>query len=243
VPNRPAAFDRVLIVVAMRAEADPVGRALGLDGPSVPLHPNFPATLTIDRTRSIGMALVGADARFDVDSIGTQPAVTTTLHAIDRFDPDLVISAGAAGGFESRGGQIGQLILADRCVYHDRRIAIPGWDAYGVGDYPVVDLGLPLDEIDIELGTVSTGNALDAPVEDIEAMAASHARAKDMEAAAVGWVCERMNVPFTALKAITDLVDHHEETAEQFDRNLAVAIDRLAATLAAVVDAVATPGE
>ena len=184
------------------------------------------------------MALVGADARFDVDSIGTQPAVTTTLHAIERFTPDLVISAGAAGGFESSGGHIGQVILADRCVYHDRRIAIPGWDDYGVGDYPVADLALPLDELDIESGTVSTGNALDAPAEDLAAMATTGARAKEMEAAAVGWVCERMDVPFTALKAITDLVDHHEETAEQFDRNLATAIDRLATALAAAVEAV-----
>ena len=237
-PDRPATFERVLIVVAMRAEAEPIGRALGLDGPSVSLHPNFPATLATARTRSIGMALVGADARFDVDSIGTQPAVTTTLHAIERFEPDLVISAGAAGGFEALGGHIGQVILADRCVYHDRRIAIPGWDDYGVGDYPVVDLGLSLDELGIEAGTVSTGNALDAPAEDLAAMATSGARAKEMEAAAVGWVCERMEVPFTALKAITDLVDHHEETAEQFDRNLAMAIERLAEALVAVVDAV-----
>lgn len=235
-------YHRVLIVVAMRAEAGPIADALGLDGPPELLHPRFPATLTVDATGSIGMTLVGADARFDVDSIGTQPAVTTTLHAIERFAPDLVISAGAAGGFESLGGHIGQVILADRCVYHDRRIAIPGWDDYGVGDYPVADLGLPLDELRLETGTVSTGNALDAPAEDLAAMASSGARAKEMEAAAVGWVCERMEVPFTALKAITDLVDHHEETAEQFDRNLALAIDRLAEALAAVVDEVRQPG-
>ena len=231
-----------MVVVAMRAEAGPIADALGLDRPAERLHPNFPATLTVDGTGSVGMALVGADARFDVDSIGTQPAVTTTLHAIERFAPDLVISAGAAGGFESSGGHVGQVILADRCVYHDRRIAIPGWDDYGVGDYPVADLGLPLDELGIESGTVSTGNALDAPAEDLAAMATTGARAKEMEAAAVGWVCERMDVPFTALKAITDLVDHHEETAEQFDRNLATAIDRLATALADVVDAVRCRG-
>lgn len=224
----------------MRAEAGPIGAALGLDGPAEPLHPRFPATLTVDRTGSVGMALVGADTRFDVDSIGTQPAVTTTLHAIERFEPGLVISAGAAGGFESLDGHIGQVILANRCVYHDRRIAIPGWDEYGVGDYPVADLRLPLDELGIETGTVSTGNALDAPAEDLAAMASSDTRAKEMEAAAVGWVCERMGVPFTALKAITDLVDHHEETAEQFDRNLATAIERLADALAAVVATVTT---
>lgn len=227
----------------MRAEAEPIGRALGLRGPPKLLHPRFPATLTVDTAGTIGMALVGADARFDVDSIGTQPAVTTTLHAIEHFEPDLVISAGAAGGFEALGGHVGQVILADRCVYHDRRIAIPGWDDYGVGDYPVADLGLPLDDLGIDTGTVSTGNALDAPAEDLAAMATSAARAKEMEAAAVGWVCERMDVPFTALKAITDLVDHHEETAEQFDRNLALAIDRLVAALVAVVDAVTAPGE
>ena len=96
-PDRPATFERVLIVVAMRAEAEPIGRALRLDGPSVLLHPNFPATLTTDRTRSIGMALVGADARFDVDSIGTQPAVTTTLHGIEHFErePHPVVEAAA----------------------------------------------------------------------------------------------------------------------------------------------------
>ncbi len=241
-PTELRRFRRILVVVAMRAEAEPIRTALGLSGPGEPLHSRFPATLATDDSGSIGVALIGVDPRFGVDSIATQPAVTTTMHAVETHQPDLVISAGAAGGFESRGGSIGQVILADRCVFHDRRIAIPGWDDYGVGDYPVADLGLPLDAMGIESGTVSSGNALDAPAGDLEAMAATDCRAKDMEAAAVAWVCERMDVPFTALKAVTDLVDHHEETAEQFDRNLTLAIDRLAASLGAVVSALSERG-
>ena len=59
-------------------------------------------------------------------------------------------------------------------------------------------------------------------------MDATAAVAKDMEAAAVAWTCEQTGTPFTALKVITDLVDHHTETAEQFLANLRVATDRLA---------------
>ena len=49
----------------------------------------------------------------------------------------------------------------------------------------------------------------------------THAVAKEMEAAAVAWVCQRMGVAFTALKVITDLVDEPETTSGQFYRNLA----------------------
>ena len=68
-------------------------------------------------------------------------------------------------------------------------------------------------------------------------MHGTDAVAKDMEAAAVAWTCERLGVPFTALKVITDLVDHHEEAAEQFSRNLKRATQRLAEAVPALIDA------
>ena len=55
----------------------------------------------------------------------------------------------------------------------------------------------------------------------------------------MAWVCERLGVPFTALKVVTDLVDHHEEAAEQFLRNLELATARLAEAIPALVDALA----
>ncbi|MFV2039893.1 MAG: 5'-methylthioadenosine nucleosidase [Acidimicrobiales bacterium] len=226
---------QTLVVIAMQAEADPVIEALGLHGAGAQLHPAFPARLWVDER--VAVATNGTDPRFGVDSIATQPAVTTTLHAVERLRPALVVSAGTAGGFAARGGGIGSVYLADRCVFHDRRVAVAGFDRYGDGDYPVADLGRIADGLGFERGTVSTGNALDAPLPDIEKMRASGAVAKDMEAAAVAWTCERLGVPFTALKVVTDLVDSAEETAEQFQRNLQTATATLAGAVASLVAA------
>ena len=149
----------------------------------------------------------------------------------------LAVSAGTAGGFEVRGGAIASTYVANRCVFHDRRVSIPGFDRYGDGDYPVADLADVAARLGFETGTVTTGNALDAPDEDMAKMHGTDAVAKDMEAAAVAWTCERLGVPFTALKVITDLVDHHEEAAEQFSRNLKRATQRLAEAVPALIDA------
>ena len=224
-----------LVVVAMEAEAAPVRAALGLDGAGEHLHPAFPARLW--RNDRAAVAVNGTDPRFSVDSIASQPAVTTTLHAVEAVSPQIVVSAGTAGGFTARGGEIASTYVASRCVFHDRRVSIPGFDRYGDGDYPVADLASTAAELGFETGTVTTGNALDAPAEDMAKMTASGAVAKDMEAAAVAWMCERLGVPFTALKVITDLVDTADEPAEQFMRNLRTATSRLAEAVPALVDA------
>ena len=217
----------------MEAECKPVREALGIDGPGQQLHPRFPARLWTHE--QFAVAVNGVDPRFGVDSIGGQPAVTTTLHAIESTQPDLVISAGTAGGFIARGARIGSVYLADRCVFHDRRIAIEGFDLYGVGDYPVANLPRSVDRLGFDRGAISTGNALDAPDVDLANMAAAAVVAKDMEAASVAWVCERMTVPFAALKVVTDLVDGPQPTAQEFVCNLKAATETLATSVVALV--------
>ncbi|MDA2972569.1 MAG: hypothetical protein O3B19_10405, partial [Actinomycetota bacterium] len=88
----------------------------------------------------------------------------------------------------------------------------------------------------LKSGVVTTSNSLDENDDDRRMIEASGACVKDMEAAAVGYVCEQMSVPFMAVKAITDLVDHHTATAEQFTANLKMATTRLAEVLTEVVD-------
>lgn len=224
-----------LIVMAMEAEAAPVREVLGLGGDGDLLHPAFPARLWIGERASV--AVNGTDPRFGVDSIATQPAVTTTLHAIERTAPSTVVSAGTAGGFAARGGAIGSIYLAERCVFHDRRITIPAFERYGDGDYPVIDLGRVAGDHGWGFGTVSTGNSLDAPEIDLDHMGGSGAVAKDMEAAAVAWVCERVGVPFSALKVITDLVDTDHPTEQQFLANLRTATETLSVAVGQLVDA------
>jgi hypothetical protein len=60
-----------------------------------------------------------------VDNVGTVPAAVTAYLAAQEFKPDLIISAGTAGGFRSKGAGIGDVFLAKGFANHDRRIPIP----------------------------------------------------------------------------------------------------------------------
>jgi adenosylhomocysteine nucleosidase/5'-methylthioadenosine nucleosidase len=54
----------------------------------------------------------------------------------------------------------------------------------------------------------------------MELMLSEGAVVKEMEAAAVAWVCKQVNIPFAALKGVTDLVDGGVTTREEFESNL-----------------------
>ena len=49
---------------------------------------------------------------------------------MQTFKPDVVISAGTAGGFGARGAKIADIYLSTATVNHDRRIPIPVSDSY-----------------------------------------------------------------------------------------------------------------
>lgn len=228
---------RIAVVMAMAAEAAPIVLALGarsVNGPS----PLVAQWFDVERNGAdIRVAVNGRDRRFGVDSIGTEAAALTTYSMITDFQPELVISAGTAGGWQRCGGEVGDVYVSDgHVVHHDRRIALEGFAAYGVGAYPVVGARRMVRSLGLKSGVVTTSNSLDENDDDRRMIEASGACVKDMEAAAVGYVCEQMSVPFMAVKAITDLVDHHTATAEQFTANLKMATSRLAEVLTEVVD-------
>lgn len=60
-----------------------------------------------------------------MDNVGTVPAALTAYLAIQALKPDLVISLGTAGGFKSKGGEIGDVYLSTGFANHDRHIPIP----------------------------------------------------------------------------------------------------------------------
>lgn len=227
--------------MAMRAEAFPLIAALGAVERSAapPLVAQWFAAEC--RGARIVIAVNGVDRRFGVDSIGTDAAALTTYSVIREFDPELVVSAGTAGGWQRSGASIGDVYLSEgSVVHHDRRIDLTGFTEYGIGRYPVVPSRRLAEVLGCKTGVVSTGNSLDESDDDRRLILESGAVAKDMEAASVAYVCEQMNVPFLAVKAITDLVDHHTATAEQFSANLTRAVERLTTTLVGIVDWVAT---
>jgi 5'-methylthioadenosine nucleosidase len=230
----------IVILMAMRDEAAPVVAALGAVPISVPPNRQHEWFVAERAGARVIVAVNGVDPRFQVDSVGPEPAVLNAAAVIREHRPDLMVSAGTAGGWAARGGAIGTVYLSyPHVVRHDRRIQIEGMHEFGIGRFPVVPMRRIAAEIDAELGVVTTGGSLDETAEDIELMASLDARAKEMEAAAVAYVCEVEGVPFVALKAITDLADAPHPAAHQFLENLHTASAQLTVHLLALVDRVA----
>lgn len=230
----------VLVVMAMDAEAAPLRHALGA-APLAP--PDWVGPVPFrwwEAERAGGRVVVtvnGVDPRHGVDAIGTQAAAVATYAAARAVVPDLVITAGTAGGWQRHGAEIGDVYLsADRFVFHDRRIDLPGFDAYGVGSWPGVDTSDLAARLGLKRGVVTTSDSLDESPEDAARIVASGAEVKEMEAAAVAWVADLLGLPVLAVKAVTDHVDHHAPTAEQFTANLRIATERLRDAVLAVLD-------
>lgn len=221
-------MDRVLIVIAMEAEAAPLVAAVG--GVAMSGHAPLPMRLyeaTVGDL-AVRLAVNGKDPRYGADSIGTIPAALTTQAAIEGWHPDLVVSVGTAGGWQRHETEIGDVFLAwDRFVFHDHRIALPVFAGMATADIPAADLRPVARRLGFRLGIVTTGDSLDESDEDRQRIRDSGAAVKDMEGAAVAWVAGLHAVPVTAIKAITDLVDHPTPTAQQFMANLATAAGAL----------------
>lgn len=222
--------------MAMRAEGLPLVERLGLvevDGPDrLPIR-WFDGTVGGIAVR---VSLNGVDDRHGVDLIATQPATLNAYVTTIDFRPDLLITAGTAGGWQAAGTEIGDVFVSGApLVFHDRRIPLAGFEEYGHGRYPVLDVDGAAARLGLRTGVVSTSNSLDDPEPDASIMRAHGADVKEMEAAAVGWVAETLAVPVIAVKAITDHVDHGADTAEQFTANLALATSSLVDAVAALL--------
>lgn len=74
---------------------------------------------------------------------------------------------------------------------------------------------------------MSSGNSLDYSKEDWDQLHANEAAVKEMEAAGISWVAHLHNVPFLALKSITDIVDGDRPPQEEFLENLHAAAQAL----------------
>jgi nucleoside phosphorylase len=229
----------LLILMAMEAEAQPVVARLRLRAEPNAFDPRLPfRAFTGNRHgRPVWLAWSGKDARHGVDNIGTQPAVLQSFLAIEHVRPALVLNAGTAGGFQAQGVGIGEVIAgAKEYLYHDRIIPLPGFDRYGLGHFPGADARALAEHLGLRVGVIASGNALETSDRDRDLFARHAVMAKEMEAASLAWVCSLLDVPFYALKAITDWVDHPAGSADQFSANLAQAVEQLALTVERAVD-------
>lgn len=170
--------------------------------------------------------------------VGCEAAAITTLKAIETLSPDIVINSGTCGAFSSKGANIADVYIGNGVMFHDRRV--PGDDAWGtqaLGNYSLYNKSAEIANIlNLKMGKVTTGSSLDMQPCDLEIINENGGELKDMEAAAVAFVCSLHNVPCMLVKSVTDLVDGTEKTYEEFRKNLGMASKALAETNVRIID-------
>nr|GMD81463.1 5'-methylthioadenosine/S-adenosylhomocysteine nucleosidase 2-like [Ipomoea batatas] len=185
---------------------------------------------------NISIVCPGKDPILGVENVGTVSAALLTYASIQALQPDLIINAGTAGGFKAKGVSIGDVFLVSHVTFHDRRIPIPAFDLYGVGLRQAFVTPNLLQELNMKVGKLSTGDSLDMAPVDESCIIANDATVKDMEGAAVAYVADLLKVPAIYLKGVTDIVDGDRPTSEEFLENLAAVTAALDEAASRVVD-------
>ncbi len=218
----------ICYIVAMRDEARPLIEEFGMkerEGFFAPL----PCLLYEAEVEGKRLCLVLNGQQHGSDLVGCEAAALTTLVALQRLSPDLVVSSGTCGAFRSKGAEIGKVYVGNCAMFHDRRV--PGddaWSTQSLGNYPVWEGSEQLaQELGLPLGKVTTGSSLDMQPCDLRMIEEHGGELKDMEGAAVGFVCSLFAKPVLYVKAVTDLCDSTANTLNEFRRNLATASQRL----------------
>lgn len=236
----------VLIPIVMEAEAAPFVNHLGLillDG-FFPSNTPFLAFSGTHSDTKVTVITMGIDTVYGthVDNVGTVPATLATFLAVEKMAAEgspvhLILNGGTCGGFARKGGAIGDVFLTTAVANHDRRIGIPGFDAYGIGTLKtVIDPTNIAGDLGYKTGVCTTGNSLDKTDKDDKYMLDNDASVKDMEAAAIAWVAKMQNIPYMGVKVITDIVDGGVPSHEEFMENLASAAESLQEALPKVLD-------
>ena len=234
----------MILFVAMEGEAAPIAKQLALGNPSAMIH-GQPMMVREGVVAGAQLRLItpGRDQHTHTDRVGLVYAATTLAAALTIARADLVVNAGTAGGFESGGVAIGDLVIARTVSVHDARVALPGFDVLARGHTRLSpsdpSLRAMAQELSAHIGAVSSGSSLDSTSDERELFTREHIRAKDMELAALAMVARDWGVALAALKGITDLVDRSEPIHTSFLRNLARASEHVASAIGPFIETLA----
>lgn len=229
----------IVILMAMYDEAKSIIDSLNLKETNANINQLLPMRCFQNIIGSINISLIisGVDERYNVDYVGSEAATLMAYEAVTKINPDLLISAGTAGGFSSKGAKIGTVYVSnERFVYHDRHVPIPGFCQSAIGNYPATKVSKLVKDLCLEQGIISTGSSLEKSEKDIFVINEYNAIAKEMEAAGVAWVAMLLKTPIIAIKSITNLLDKENLSEKEFIKNLSFASECLHKAIISVIN-------
>lgn len=152
--------------------------------------------------------------------VGKVNAAMAAQLCIDRYHPQRIINAGVAGCFEEV--PIGTIVLCDSFMQHDVDTTgcgdpIAMVSTVNMVDFPTAELDKAKAAMDktgypYRVGKCATGDWFGIPSERATSIGALfHPLLCEMEGGAIAQVCYRNQVPFMAIKSVSDcLTSRHD---------------------------------
>ncbi len=182
-------------------------------------------TKTIAKMNFTQGTLFGKDVVIVVCGCGKVNAAMCALALIQNYNPSVVINSGVAGSL-SELVSIGDIVVATKAVEHDMNTTALG-DKQGEISFPdgmimyfdcdekttnlLASVCKNIPDTRVETGVIASGDIF---VSDrskrILIRERFNALACEMEGAAIGHVCNRCDVPYAILRAISDDLDENK---------------------------------
>lgn len=174
--------------------------------------------------------MFGKDVVLLKSGIGKVNAAMSTTILMERYQPDILINTGSAGGLNPK-LNVGDVVVSTEVVHHDVDATVFGYKYGQVPQMPptyVADSRLlevagncaaNLENIQAVKGLIATGDSFMSDPERVKAVAEKFEdlQATEMEAAAIAQVAYQFEVPFVIIRSLSDIAGKESNISfEQF---------------------------
>lgn len=155
--------------------------------------------------------------------IGKVNAACACVEMINNFAPDIIINTGLAGGIDKK-LSVMDIVLASKTTYHDvwcgeecKTGQIPDLPAEFTGDEKLLKTAQSIEtDLKIHTGLIVGGDIFVTDINTLNTIKSNFpsALAVDMESTAISQVCYLYNIPFLAIRIISDtpgIENHYEQ--------------------------------
>lgn len=166
--------------------------------------------------------------------IGKVNAAMSTTILLEKFNPDVVINTGSAGGFDEA-LEVGAIVISDEVRHHDCDVTAFGYEIGQMAGMPAAyhsdeklmeiakEAVAEVGEHQSAVGLICSGDVFMADPERVQAVRELFPTMKacEMEAAAVAQVCYQFETPFVVIRALSDIAGKQSDLS--FDEFLPIA--------------------
>lgn len=166
--------------------------------------------------------------------IGKVNAAMSTTILLEKYQPDVVINTGSAGGFDPE-LSVGSIVISDEVRHHDVDVTAFGYEIGQMAGMPAAyksdeklmaiakEAVEEVGEHQAAVGLICSGDVFMADPVRVEAVREQFPTMKacEMEAAGVAQVCYQFGTPFVVIRALSDIAGKQSDVS--FDEFLPVA--------------------